>query len=88
MAKKSFRYNLVVMNNFSNFGRTIPYKNLNAQTTKDFYEKNLKVSERSSNIIETNDGNEFVILLFTDFSNKSKITRLGCHESKGTVSAD
>ena len=36
---RNYRYVLVIIDNFSKFGWTLPLKNKNAQTMKDFLEK-------------------------------------------------
>ena len=40
--KRNYRYVLVVLDNFSKFGWTIPLKNKNAQTIKDSFRKYFK----------------------------------------------
>ena len=47
---RRYRYVLVIINNFSEFGRTVPIKNNNAQTIKDSFEKFLISSKRKSNL--------------------------------------
>ena len=39
---RGYRYVLVIINNFSKFGWTVPMKNKNAQTIKDSFENILK----------------------------------------------
>ena len=56
---KGYRYVLVVIDNFSKFGWTVPLKNKNAQTIKDSFENILINSKRKPNIIETDRGKHF-----------------------------
>ena len=49
-----YRYVLVVIDNFSKFGWTIPLKNKNAQSIKDSFENFLINSKRKPNLIESN----------------------------------
>ena len=56
---KNYRYVLVIIDNFSKFGWTIPLKNKNAQTIKDSFENILINSERKRNLIESDRGKEF-----------------------------
>ena len=53
---KNYRYVLVVIDNFSNFGRTVLLKNKSAQTIKDSFENILINSKRSPNLIESDCG--------------------------------
>ena len=48
---RGYRYVLVVIDNFSKFGWTIPIKNKNAQTIKDSFEKILISSKRKTKFI-------------------------------------
>ena len=64
---RGYRYVLVVIDNFSKFGWTIPLKNKNAQTIKDSSENILINSKRSPNLIETDRGKEFYNNIFQDF---------------------
>ena len=57
---RGYRYVLVVIDNFSKFGWTIPLKNKNAPTIKDSFENFLISSKRSPNSIETDRGKEFL----------------------------
>ena len=70
---RKYRYVLVVIDNFSKFGFTIPLKNNNAQTIKDSFENVLISSERKPNLIESDRGKEFYNNLFQDFLNKNNI---------------
>ena len=54
-----------MIDNFSKLGWTIPLKNKNAQTVKDSVKFILIKSKRSLNLIQTDDGEEFVSKNFT-----------------------
>ena len=66
-------YVLVVIDNFSKFGWTVPLKRENAQTIKDSFEKIPITSERKPKLIGTEDGKEFVNKISSDFSKKNNI---------------
>ena len=57
---KSYRYILVVIDNFSKFGWTIPLKNKYAQSRTDAFFQFVKSSKRKPNLIETDDAKEYV----------------------------
>ena len=65
-----YRYVLVTIDNFSEFGWTVPLKNKNAQTIKDSFENILISSKRKPNLIESDHGKEFYNNIFQDFLNK------------------
>ena len=69
-SNKGYRYVLVVIDNFSKFGWTIPLKSKNAQTVKDSFEKILIKSKRKPNLIESDRGKEFYNNIFQDFLKK------------------
>ena len=50
---RNCRYVLVVSDNFSKFGWTVPLKSKNAQTIKDFFQNILINSKRKPYLIET-----------------------------------
>ena len=85
---KGYRYVLVVIDNFSKFGRTIPLKNKIAQTIKDSFENILISSKRSPNLIETDRGKEFYNNIFQDFLNKNDIKLYSRNTSLGAVFAE
>ena len=70
---RKYRYVLVIIDNFSKFGWTIPVKNKNAQTIKDSFENILISSKRQPNLIESDRGKEFYYNIFQDFLNKNII---------------
>ena len=85
---RNYRYVLVVLDNFSKFGWTIPLKNKNAQTIKDSFENILKSSKRLPNLIESDRGKEFYNNIFQDFLNKNNIKLYSRNSSFGAVFAE
>ena len=85
---RGYRYVLVVIDNFSKFGWTIPLKNKNAQTIKDSFENILISSKRSPNLIESDQGKEFYNNIFQDFLNKNNIKIYSRNSSYGAVFAE
>ena len=84
----NYRYVLVIIDNFSKFGWTIPLKNKNAQTIKDSFENILINSKRKQNLIETDRGKEFYNNIFQDFLNKNDIKLYSRNSSYGAVFAE
>ena len=85
---RGYRYVLVIIDNFSKFGWTIPLKNKNAQTIKDSFENILTNSKRKPNLIETDRGKEFYNNIFQDFLNKNNIKLYSRNSSYGAVFAE
>ena len=85
---RGYRYVLVVIDNFSKFGWTVPLKNKNAQTIKDSFENILISSKRKPNLIETDRGKEFYNNIFQDFLNKNNIKLYSRNSSYGAVFAE
>ena len=85
---RGYRYVLVIIDNFSKFGWTIPLKNKNAQTIKDSFENILTNSKRKPNLIETDRGKEFYNNIFQDFLNKNNIKLYSRNISYGAVFAE
>ena len=85
---KGYRYVLVIIDNFSKYGWTIPLKNKTAQTIKDSFENILTNSKRKPNLIETDRGKEFYNNIFQDFLNKNDIKLYSRNTSLGAVSAE
>ena len=85
---KGYRYILVVIDNFSKFGWTLPLKNKNAQTIKDSFENILISSKRKPNLIETDRGKEFYNNIFQDYLNKNNIKLYSRNSSYGAVFAE
>ena len=85
---RGYRYVLVVIDNFSKYGWTVPLKNKNAQTIKDSFENILISSKRKPNLIETDHGREFYNNIFQDFLNKNNIKLYSRNSSFGSVFAE
>ena len=85
---RRYRYVLVVIDNFSKFGWTIPLKNKNAQIIKDSFENILTNSKRKPTLIETDRGKEFYNNTFQDFLNKNDIKLYSRNSSYGAVFAE
>ena len=85
---RGYRYVLVVIDNFSKFGWTVPLKNKNAQTIKDSFENILTNSKRKPNLIESDRGKEFYNNIFQDFLNENDIRLYSRNTSLGAVSAE
>ena len=85
---RGYRYVLVVIDNFSKFGWTIPLKNKNAQKIKDSFENILISSKRKPNLIESDRGKVFYNNTFQDFLNKNDIKHYSRNSSYGAVFAE
>ena len=85
---RGYRYVLVIIDNFSKFGWTVPLKNKNAQTIKDSFENILIRSQRKPNLIESDRGKEFYNNIFQDFLNKNNIKLYSRNSSYGAVFAE
>ena len=85
---RGYRYVLVVIDNFSKFGWTIPLKNKNAQLIKDSFENILINSTRKPNLIETDRDKGFYNNIFQDFLNKNNIKHYSRNSSYGAVFAE
>ena len=85
---KGYRYILVVIDNFSKFGWTIPLKNKFSQSITDAFSKIIKSSNRKPNLLETDDGKEYVNKIFNEFLNNNKIKRYSQYTEKGAVFAE
>ena len=85
---KSYRYILVVIDNFSRFGWTIPLKNKFSQSITDAFSEIIKSSNRKPNLLETDDGKEYVNKTFNEFLNNNKIKRYSRYTDKGAVFAE
>ena len=57
---RGYRYVLVVIDNFSEFGWTIPLTNKYALSITDTFSEIVKSSNRKPNLLETDDGKEYV----------------------------
>ena len=85
---RRYRYILVIIDNFSKFGWTVPLKNKSAQIIKDSFENILISSKRKPNLIETDDGSEIVNKLFNNLLNTKKIKRYSRNTALGAVFAE
>ena len=85
---KGYRYILVVVDNFSKFGWTIPLKNKYAQSITDAFSQIIKTSRRKPNLLETDDGKEYVNKIFNEFLNNNKIKRYSRYTDKRAVFAE
>ena len=85
---KGYRYILVVIDNFSKFGWVVPLKNKFAQTITDEVSNLINESKRKPNLIETDDGKEFVNKTFNDFLKPNDIKRYSRYTNKGAVFAE
>ena len=85
---RGYRYILVVIDNFSKFGWTKPLKNKYAQSITDAFSEIIKSSNRKPNLLETDDGKEYVNKIFNEFLNNNKIKRYSRYTDKGAVFAE
>ena len=85
---RGYRYVLVIIDNFSKFGWTVPLKNKSARKTKYSFESFLISSKRKPNLIETDRGNEFYNNILQDFLNKINIKLYSRNSSFGSVFAE
>ena len=76
---------MVKIDNFSKFSWTIGLKNKNSQSIKDASENILTISKRKPNLIESDDGSEFVNKVFTNLLNNNNIERFSRNTSSGAV---
>ena len=85
---RGYKYVLVIIDNFSKYGWTIPIKNKKAQTIKDSFENILINSKRKPNLLESDRGKEFYNNIFQDFLNKNDIKFYSRNSSYGAVFAE
>ena len=85
---RRYRYILVIIDNFSKFGWTVPLKNKSAQIKKASFENILISSKRQPKLIETDDGSEFVNKLFNNLLNTKKFKRYSRNTALGAVFAE
>ena len=85
---KRYRYILVVIDNFSKFGWTIPLKNKFSQSVTDAFAELIKSSNRKPSLLETDDGKEYVNKIFNEFLINKKIKRYSRYTDKGAVFAE
>ena len=87
-SNRGYRYVLVVIDNFSKLGWTIPLKNNYTQSITDTFSKIIKSSNRKPNLLKTDDGKEYVNKIFNDFFNKNTFKRYSRYTDKGAVFAE
>ena len=85
---RGYRYVLVIIDNFSKYGWTVPLKNKNAQTIKNSFENFLIRSKRFPNLIGSDRGKEFYNNIFQDFLNENNIKLYSRKSSYGAVFAE
>ena len=85
---RGYRYVLVIIDQFSKFGWTVPLKNKNAQTTKDSFENIFINSKRKPGLIESDCGKEIYNKIFQDFLNANNIKFNSRNSSYGAVFAE
>ena len=85
---RGYRYILVIIENFSKFARTIPLKNKYAQSITDAFSEIIKSSNRKPNLLETDDGKEYVNNIFNEFLKKNNIKRYSGYTDEGAVFAE
>ena len=85
---KGYRCILVVIDNFSNFGWTILLKNKYPQSITDAFSQIIKTARRKPNLLETDDGKEYVNKIFSDILHNHNIKRYSRNTALGTVFAE
>ena len=85
---RGYRYVLVIMDNFSKYGWTVPLKNKNAQTIKDSLENILISSKRKPNIFESDHGKEIYKKVFQDLLDNNNIKHYSGNTYLGAVFAN
>ena len=75
---------MVVIDKFSEFGRTVPLKNKNAQSIKDAFE-NIPISSKKRKRFEIDRGTEFYNINFQKFLNKNNFIRCSINTAFGAV---
>ena len=66
---RGYRYILVIIDNYSKFGWTIPLKNKYAQSLIEAFSEFFKSSKSKPNLFETGDGKENVFEIFNELTN-------------------
>ena len=79
---------MVIIDNFSKYGLTVPLKNKNAQTIKDSFENIIIFSKRSTNLLEGDRDRGFYNIMFQDFLNKNNIKLYSRNSSFVSVFAE
>ena len=85
---KGYRYILIIIDNCSKFGWTVPLKKKNAQTIKGSFENMSISSKRKPNFLEKNRDRGFYNSTFQNFLNKKYIKLFSRNTSVGAVFAE
>ena len=85
---RSYRYILVVIDNFSKYGWTIHLKSKYGQSITDAFSQIFKTSKRKPNLLETDDGKNYLVKIFNKFLNYNNIERYSRYTDKGVVVAE
>ena len=84
---EGYRYILVVIDNFSNFGWTIPLKNKYAQSITNAFSEIIKSANRNPNLLETDDGKEYINKILNELLINHNIKRFSRYTDKRAVIA-
>ena len=84
---RGYRYILIVIDIFSKFGWTILLKNKYAQSLTDAFSEFIKSSNGKPNVLETDDGKEYIRKIFNEFSHNHKFKKYPRSTALGAVSA-
>ena len=82
---RGYSYVLVIIDNFSKLGFTVPIKSKNAQTIKGSFKNIFINSRRSLNLFEIDRGKEFYNKIFQNFLNNNNIKHCSRNNSLGAV---
>ena len=85
---KGYRYILVVIDNFSKFGWTKPEKNEYAQSITDAFTQIIRTSIRKPNLLETENGEEYVNKIFNELLINRNIKMYSRNTALGAVFAE
>ena len=85
---RKYGYILVVIDTFSKIGWSIPYKNKYAQSITDAFSQIIRTSRRKTNLLETDDGREYVDKMLNEFLNKHIIKIYSKHTAPRAVFAE
>ena len=85
---RGYRNFLIIIDNFSKFGWTVPLKNKNVTTKNDSFGNILINSKRKPNLLESDRGKEFYNNIFQNFINKNNIKIYSRNSSYGAVFAE
>ena len=83
-----YRFILVVIDNFSKIGGTIPLKNKCSQSITYAFSKIIKSSNRKPNLLKIDDGMEYVDESFNEFLKNNSIKRYSRYSDEGAVFAE